>query len=724
MRRTRFAPLLFLLIPSAASADSVVIARVGDASVSRDAAANTWTLGTSSIAFTLGLGSATLHALELRSPRLMAPMAIAAGPETVLTVNGRSVTLDASDFETFRAAERPDGVTLDLTFTIRSEGVRVTRSYAVYQHTPIVEAWTTIEALSREVTLHGLNAWQLNVPVGTVRTVTGLAGDDADNANPNLTHQFTIQRQEIAAGRRLDVGATGRSSEETVPWFAIERSDAVFFGGLMWSGAWTLSIERAGSSMRTTLGLGTTVTSAAPDRAVETPHGFFGVTRRGGVEVSRAMSDLVASGAVRAGRPFHPFVTYNTWFAYGAHVDESQMLEAVDAAARLGTELFVLDAGWYTGAGRGGVGDFTAGLGAYTADPGRFPSGLRTVAERAEGLGMKFGLWVEPERTSIENVGRNGLDERWLATRDGRYIPGVAQNRAAAAQICLADARARRWLLEQLIRLIDEVQPAYLKWDNNFWINCNRAGHGHGAGDGNFAHVNGLYEVLGELRARYPDLLIENVSGGGNRLDLAMLRYSDTAWMDDRTAPSAIVRHNLQGLYELFPPAYLLSFALAGPGEPMHDGPDLAMYLRSRMAGVLGLTVRAGELDEGDEDVILGEVGLYQEIADILRRSSGVLLTEQTAGGEPDWDAVECVTDGGTAIIFAYQRDPGVSRVTLKPQGLRASRTYEVVSADAGVIGTAKGAALLNDGIEIDASPVSAGHILFLRPTARSTSPP
>src|SRR5262249_12046275 len=227
----------------------------------------------------------------------------------------------------------------------------------------------------------------------------------------------------------------------------------------------------------------------------------------------------------------------------GAHVDEAQMLDAVEAASRLGTELFVLDAGWYTGAGRDGRGDYTSGLGAFDADPGRFPSGLRTVAERVEQMGMLFGLWVEPERTAIENVERDGLDERWLATRDGRYNPGVAQNRAEAAQICLADERARRWLVDQLARLIDEVRPAYLKWDNNFWINCNRSGHGHGASDGNFAHVSGLYEVLAELRARYPDLLIENVSGGGNRLDFGMLRYTDAAWMDDRTSPSAVVRH-------------------------------------------------------------------------------------------------------------------------------------------------------------------------------------
>jgi alpha-galactosidase len=676
-----------------------------------------------SLAFTVSLAPGTLQAVELRSPRLASQMAIVPGPATVIVVNNRNVTLDEDDFDTFHATEKPDGVELDLVFTSRAHGVRITRSYAVYARAPVVEAWARFESLSNSATIQGLNAWQLTVPAGTVRTVSGLLGDNADNSNVNVARQFTIQRQEVAAGRRVDLGAAGRSSEETLPWFAIERSDAVFFGGVMWSGSWTLTLERIGSSLRTTMGLGTTTTTVSPENAVETPHGFFGITRQGGVELSRAMTDFAASGAVRGGRPFFPLVTFNTWFAYGAQVDEAQMLEAIEAASRLGTQLFVLDAGWYTGAGREGFGDFTSGLGAYFADPARFPSGLRALADRAEQLGMQFGLWVEPERTAIANVGRNGLDERWLATHDGRYDPGVSQNRAAAAQICLADARARRWLVDQLARLIDEVRPAYLKWDNNFWINCNRSGHGHTGGDGNFAHVEGLYEVLAELRSRYPDLLIENVSGGGNRLDFGMLRYTDTAWMDDRTAPSAVVRHNLQGLYEMFPPPYLLSFTLDGPGEPMRDAPDLPMYLRSRMPGVLGLTVLPGQLDEADEAMIAGEVDLYKEMADLLRRSAGVLLTDQVMSSAPGWDAVESVTPAGNAVIFAYQHDRGVPRVTLKPQGLRRSQTYQVVSADVGPLGTTTGETLMRDGIEIGESPSSAAHVVFLQRTARSPAP-
>ena len=152
-------------------------------------------------------------------------------------------------------------------------------------------------------------------------------------------------------------------------------------------------------------------------------------------------------------------------------------------------------------------------------------------------------------------------------------------------------------MLQRLIAVIDDVQPDYLKWDNNAWVNCNREGHDHGPDDGAFGHVQGLYDILAELRDRYPDLLIENVSGGGNRLDFGMLPYSDTAWMDDHTSPSSHVRHNIEGLGTFFPPAYLLSFAIDDENESLVNG-DVPLYLRSRAAGILGMTYVSDTLPE------------------------------------------------------------------------------------------------------------------------------
>jgi hypothetical protein len=133
------------------------------------------------------------------------------------------------------------------------------------------------------------------------------------------------------------------------------------------------------------------------------------------------------------------------------------------------------------------------------------------------------------------------------------------------------------------------------------------------------------------------------------------------------------------------------------------------------MAGVLGLTFRAGELDENDELAMSEQVSLYKEVASVLRRAAGVLLTPQAVNGGAAWDALQAVTVGGDAVLFAFQTDPGANRVTLRLRGLRSSATYLVESADAGPLGTATGATLMTDGIELNAGAASTAHVVFVR---------
>jgi alpha-galactosidase len=248
------------------------------------------------------------------------------------------------------------------------------------------------------------------------------------------------------------------------------------------------------------------------------------------------------------------------------------------------------------------------------------------------------------------------------------------------------------------------------------WVNCDRQGHGHGTADGNFAHVKALYDVLATLRERYPDLLIENVSGGGNRLDLGMLRYTDVAWMDDRTAPSVHVRHNVEGLSALFPPAYLLSFVTDHPGEPVRDAPDLRLYLRSRMVGVLGLCFLSAGLSDTDAQKITREVANYKSLRGTLSLAAGSLLSPQASPENgPAWDVLQEESgDGRQLLVSAFQSDAGAVRYTVRPVGLRRDVTYEVRSLDSGLIATLLGSDLMAIGIDVDGSSDSAAHMLIV----------
>ena len=233
---------------------------------------------------------------------------------------------------------------------------------------------------------------------------------------------------------------------------------------------------------------------------------------------------------------------------------------------------------------------------------------------------------------------------------------------------------------------------------------------------GTSSHTGALYDLLTQLRARYPALLIENVSGGGNRLDIGMLRFTDVAWMDDRTAPSVHVRHNLQGLSAVFPPAYLLSFVTDHDTEPLHEAPDLSLYFRSRMAGALGLCFRSDSFT-GDENAEMAhEVDIYKATRDTVGDAAATLLTRQ-AGPEngPTWDVLEeRSADTGEIVFTAVQSDSGTSTVNVKPADLEPDTSYQVQSVDTGILGTATGAALMSDGIDILESPNTAAHILII----------
>jgi alpha-galactosidase len=702
-----FSGFSILLAPAIARAQTVATA--GDASISQDESSGTWMLSAAGTRLTLSLGANRDFALERLVTGSGASWTRAIASDSIVKVEGRTVSLgsrrEGFTLQGVSVDTQDQRLQLNATFELPSASLRVTRHYAIASGSPTFEAWNTYAPNGGAPELSDLNAVQLVITPGVVHSLSGLMGDNADAVADG---EFTLSQRSVNSTQPFSIGATGRSSESSVPWIAVDGGNAnEFYLSLMWSGAWSMTATPSGAGLSIVAGLAPMTTRLAA--TVDGPHVVFGAVVGGQPEAAAALASYIVNG-VRAGRALTPLVTYNTWFAYGTEVDEASMMAEMDSAAALGAELFVIDAGWYVGAGAGGPVDFDAGLGSWTPDPARFPNGLRPLRDHAHDLGIKFGLWVEPERVSLSLVGGSGIGEQWLVTSGGQY------GSDHAAQICLSNSGARNWILGWLTPLLDQVRPDYLKWDNNMWVNCNREGHAHGAADGNFAQVNGLYEVLATLRKQYPDLLIENVSGGGNRLDLGMMRYTDVAWMDDRTAPSIHVRHNLEGLSAVFPPAYLLSFVTDNGTEPLHAPPDVSLYFRSRMAGVLGLCFRSDEYTEGEAATMAHEIAIYKAVRDTLNGGSASLLTVQAEPENgPAWD-VEQVTDPGTgqALICAYQTDDGTDSVNVKPLGLDSSTTYQVVSVDSGVLGTATGSDLMTSGIDVLQSPNTAAHILTL----------
>jgi hypothetical protein len=211
-------------------------------------------------------------------------------------------------------------------------------------------------------------------------------------------------------------------------------------------------------------------------------------------------------------------------------------------------------------------------------------------------------------------------------------------------------------------------------------------------------------------------MLIENVSGGGNRLDYALLAYTDVGWMDDRTAPSDHVRHNFEGLALAFPPAYLLSFVIDSEVEPLVGAADFGNIARSRMPGILGVTYRYQQV-EIDAD-LLGALRLgieqYKSFRHITSEAYALLLTQQAPVGA-GWDVVEEITeDRRTALIFAFKGTADPGSLLVHPRRLNAEATYDVRSLDAGHFGRFTGSQLMSDGLVINHGSGSRAHLIFV----------
>ena len=230
--------------------------------------------------------------------------------------------------------------------------------------------------------------------------------------------------------------------------------------------------------------------------------------------------------------------------------------------------------------------------------------------------------------------------------------------------------------------------------------------------------MSALEQVLATLRARYPDLLIENCSGGGNRLEPSMLAFSDTAWMDDRSQPASHVRHNLEGLSALMPPSTLLSFVFGNEWAGDGGRGDLALAFRSRMPGILGTTWRSDELDDESRRGIRREIGTYKALRDGLSDRTARLLSPQV-NDEPSggWDVLQQTSaSSGRSLIFAFENPGAADTATIHPQALEPETLYEVVSVDAGSLGRASGEELMASGITVSTSG-SRAHVLELRPS-------
>jgi alpha-galactosidase len=159
----------------------------------------------------------------------------------------------------------------------------------------------------------------------------------------------------------------------------------------------------------------------------------------------------------------------------------------------------------------------------------------------------------------------------------------------------------------------------------------------------------------------------------------------------------------------------LLSFLTNLGWEPLHDSPDLPLYVRSRMEGVLGLCFQSASLSDDDRDAIADQIALYKNLRPTLATATAALLTPQAnAVAGPEWDVLQETAADGRVLLYAFDSYSGAGSTIVSPMSLLPDLVYRVISADSGNLGDRTGAELMENGIKIVRSPGTAAHVLSL----------
>jgi alpha-galactosidase len=360
-------------------------------------------------------------------------------------------------------------------------------------------------------------------------------------------------------------------------------------------------------------------------------------------------------------------VLLNTWEACYFDLSTERLKELASAAAEVGAERFVLDDGWF-----GSRRDDTSGLGDWWVSPELFPDGLHPLIEHVHALGMRFGIWVEPEMVNPRSDLYRAHPD-WALATPGRE-PVMARNQMV---LDLARPEAFQHVLSQLDALLRDHDIEYLKWDmNRALVDASGA---HGAA-GAHAQTLAYYRLLDELRSRHPGVEVESCSSGGGRIDMEVLRRTERVWTSD--CNDALERQVIQrGASMLIPPEVM--GAHIGPTRSHTTGRvhSLAFRTATAMFGHLGIEWNVLELDAAQREQLREAVALHTRFRWLLHSGDVVRFDPVANGAAPaSWAHGVYSHDRTEALVAHVQLTSGGSLLPppLRLPGLDPERGYVV----------------------------------------------
>ncbi len=311
-------------------------------------------------------------------------------------------------------------------------------------------------------------------------------------------------------------------------------------------------------------------------------------------------------------------VLINNWEATYFDFDGEKIYNIAKQAAELGVEMIVLDDGWF-----GKRDDDFSGLGDWVVNEKKLGGSLPDLVSRINDLGLKFGIWIEPEMVNEDsNLYREHPD--WAI-----IIPGRKPVRSRY-QLLLDFSRKEvvDHIFHALCEIMDHANIEYIKWDMNRSI-CDvysavNANSNQGAVL--YRYILGLYELLERLLNRYPELLIEGCSGGGGRFDAGMLYYAPQIWCSDNT--DAIDRLRIQeGTSYAYPISSVGSHVSAVPNHQTGRTTSLKTRGVVAMSGSFGYELDLSKMTEAEKSVVKEQIASFHKYWHLIHDGDYYRLT-------------------------------------------------------------------------------------------------
>ena len=384
-------------------------------------------------------------------------------------------------------------------------------------------------------------------------------------------------------------------------------------------------------------------------------------------------------------------ILINNWEATYFDFNEEKLYDIAKTASELGIEMLVMDDGWF-----GDRNSSQSGLGDWFVNEGKIKGGLGKLVERVNALGLKFGIWFEPEMVSKDsNLFRNHPD--WALQTPNREM-SIARHQYV---LDMSRADVRDYLFDCISKVLDGANIAYVKWDFN--RNLTEVGSAlldsDRQGEVFHRYVLGLYELLEKILNKYPKLLLEGCASGGGRFDPAWLYYAPQSWTSDDT--DAIERLDIQyGTSICYPVSSIGSHVSACPNHQTGRTTPLETRGHVAMSGTFGYELDLTKMTDEERKIVKAQCDEYRKNYDLINKGDLYRLIS------PWKDRTRCAwsfvsEDKNEALVtYAVMRRGIYDRHYLRLSGLDENKRY--LNEQTGQI--LSGQTLMNAGICIQES--------------------